>query len=297
MRFSLLAAVGVLTITCAPGCLRGLTLDEVSGFEHIGSRQWMTTTFFAAGVQHDSHVFVVSSRGDYCERVKVFRAERAPAADEYRGWVGSSVGWDVERRGVPLGEGEVTVKDDAALRAAWFDRTMSYLEEAGALWDSEFEGTADVAFLQFHRGSLYRSGDGAEHDSPLGAAADGEGEIALGNLPIEAAAGNWQWSGVIAIDAGNPYEATRAALETQGAEGFTGLTDAWAPRASGEWFDATGGVAQLTRDSVHSFNLDLEDGVLLDASGAAAGGFRMWGNYGRCFVDHGELEPVGATDG
>ena len=251
----------------------------------------MTTTYWVDGVQNDSHVFVVSSREGYCERVKAFREVRGPTSAAYWSWVGTNVGWDVERRGVPLGEGDVEILDVAARQSAWFERTQSYLDAAGTQWDSELGGTADLAFLQFHRGSVYRSADRTEQDSPLSPAADGEGEISLGDLPIAADVGAWQWDGVVGFDAGNPYDATRVALDELGADGFTGLTDAWAPRASGDWYDATGGVAGMTRGSVHSWDLDLLDGALVDSEGASAGGFRMWGNYYRCFVEYGELEP------
>jgi len=267
--------------------MSGVSFDDLGDFGWIGTRLWLTSNYFVDGVEHDSHTFVISSRGDYCERTAAFRAARTPAADAYWGWVGRNVGWDAEQgRAAP----------DDAVRTEWLDRSRSYLAEASELWQDEFEESGNVVYVQFHRGTQYAAGDRAEHDSPLPPAADGEGEVAVGGHPVSAEPGAWRWNAAVGLGAGNPYVATADSLADTTPEAFEGLSTAWDPEAVGEWFRATGGTASMSRDSVHSWDLDLTDGTLVDADGDDAGGFRMWGNYYRCFVDYVDMEPPGAGE-
>jgi len=283
-------ATALLSVGLAAGCMTAISFDELGDFGFVGTRQWVTSTYFIDGVEHDSHTFVVSGRGDYCERVEEFRAERGPLATGYWMWVGQNVGWDVEQ-GQSLGDGEVAIPDPDARRQEWLDRTRSYLAEASDLWVEHFEGPANVAYLQFHRGRRYAAGDRAEHDSPLAPAADGEGEVAVGGHPVSAEIGTWQWSGAVGFDADDPYAATAAALDSLDPGEFRGLGRHWAPDGVGDWYRASGGTAVTSRDSVHSWDMELSDGTLVDAAGESAGGFRMFGNYYRCFLDYVEMEP------
>ncbi len=268
------------------GCTTSASFDGLIGFGPVQSRHWFTATYFLNGVQHDSHVLVLSERRNYCAQVEAFRLARADVADPVWSWVGANVGWDVERGDALLGEGDVAVPDPEARRADWRRRAEEYLEEAGSLWDEHFVEAADVLFVQFHRGERYAAGDRAEHDSPLRPAADGEGEILVGDYPLEGAPGDWQWDAAVGLGAGNPYS---AAADSLGPE-FAGLARVWDPTRTGEWFRASGGVAEMRRSSVHSWDMDIRDGLIVDGSGEAAGGFQVWGNYYRCFLDYGELE-------
>jgi hypothetical protein len=270
--------------------MSAVTFDELADFGFIGTREWLTASYFVEGVEHDSHTLLVSSRGDYCKRAASFREGRAGGAATYWEWVRANIGWDVEQGRVALGAGSVVIEDVDERRAEWREQTESYLTDTGALWQTEFEEPANVIFLQFHRGDRYPSADRAEHDSPMAPAADGEGEVQLGVHPQSGDPGTWQWDLSVGIEAGNPYVATAEGINSSEAP-FTGLTASWAPEATGEWFHATGGDAEMSRNSVHSWDLDLTKGELVDAAGDAAGGFRMWGNYYRCFVDYVEMEP------
>jgi hypothetical protein len=278
-------------LLCAPGCLSGLSFDELPAFSYIGTREWMTATYFVDGVEHDSHTFVVAEHTGYCERAKALRESREVVADAYWSWVATNVGWDVERGTATLGAGTVEIPDVAARRVDWLDRTQTYLGNVGGLWQDNFGGTSDIAFLQFHRGTLYAGADQTEFDSPLGPARDGEGEIAIGVHPQDGDRGVWQWSAAFGYDVGNPYDAISDGLDDSDPAAFAGLSAVWTPEASGDWYRATGGTAETSRSSVHSWDLDLLDGEVVDQSADPAGGFRMWGNYYRCFVEYGELEP------